>query len=45
MVEIQVINDNCVIITDDKENVVEIKGYALDLTIKELIQFLNDEEE
>lgn len=44
MVEIQVINDNHVIITDDKENVVEINGYVLDLTIKELIQFLNDED-
>lgn len=44
MVEIQVINDNRVIVTDDKENVVEINGYALDLTIKELIQFLNDED-
>lgn len=45
MITIKIIDDNCIIITNEKqEDMVQINGYTLDLTIKELLQFLNDED-
>lgn len=45
MITIKIMDDNCIIITNEKqEDIVQINGYTLDLTIKELLQFLNDED-
>lgn len=44
IIRIYVINNNKIEITDESNNSIEVNGNVLDLTLKECIDFLEDED-
>jgi len=44
MIEINVHDDNFLVAYDEEGNVMELNGDVMDFTIKEIIQFLEDDD-